>query len=206
MMMIPATQRILLLALLQRMHNTAQGLLTAYADYNKEAELSLPLGIEDVCTFLGIKIVKLFSIARDDFICEVKNARSDGATITINTHNCSTAPSQNYAIAHAIGHLMKHLRPGMDQSYRDCGRSLLTPGRRESSDEVSANRYAQELLMPQTLFRPYLDKAIEVCGYKEYVKELMPTAIDALALYISKELGIPKEAVHQRILLLGKTN
>ncbi len=60
-----------------------------------------------------------------------------------------------WALAHELGHFLRH--PDVDQ-FALCTDANLHEWYRTSGNEVEANEFAAELLMPEGLFRPYCDR------------------------------------------------
>ncbi|MGB7810020.1 MAG: ImmA/IrrE family metallo-endopeptidase [Polyangia bacterium] len=60
-----------------------------------------------------------------------------------------------WVIAHELGHFLRH--PDVDQ-FKACTDANLREWYRTSGNEVEANEFAAELLMPEHLFKPFCDR------------------------------------------------
>jgi Zn-dependent peptidase ImmA (M78 family) len=125
----------------------------AYELLKKSGCMSLPVKVDKVADYLGVKIypVKL----PDDGISGVLDVRSDPIILINKDH----APHrQRFSIAHELGHFQLHHVSGIihvdkKSYYRDAKSS-------EGLDEIeiAANKFAAALLMPEEFVRRELEK------------------------------------------------
>jgi Zn-dependent peptidase ImmA (M78 family) len=125
----------------------------AYELLKKSGCMSLPVNIDEVASYLGVKIypVKL----PDDGISGVLDVRSEPIILINKDH---ALHRQRFSIAHELGHFQLHHVSGIihidkKSYYRDAKSS-------EGLDEVEidANKFAAALLMPEEFVRRKLGK------------------------------------------------
>ena len=112
--------------------------------------------------------------------------------------NSNESPErQRFTIAHEIGHLFLH--KGDKVNYEQDGVMLFRNG--HSSDgtdlrEIEANRFAAELLMPETSLRKRLAKegAVDLVGEKVKTSKLIAT--------LAKEYAVSQQAMSIRLTTL----
>jgi Zn-dependent peptidase ImmA (M78 family) len=125
----------------------------AYELLEKSSCMSLPIQVDKVASYLGIKIypVKL----PDDDISGVLDVRSEPIILINNNH---VPHRQRFSIAHELGHFQLHHISGIihvdKKSYYRDERSS------EGLDEIeiAANKFAAALLMPEEFVRQELAK------------------------------------------------
>lgn len=116
---------------------------------------SVPVPVERVATLLGAKI---YYEPFDGQISGLMRRRGKGHTI-IGINSSHPASRQRFSIAHELGHVVLHRDEQfhVDEKppirFRNQESSLAT-----NSDEIEANQFASELLMPKNLVMREIDK------------------------------------------------
>ena len=118
-------------------------------------ELELPIDVEKIIHFSGIELLK------SDFKDELsgfsfqKNGRR---LVGVNNNSAESINRQRFTLAHELGHIFLHSNDTVNYQ-----KSVLLFRDGHSSDgsdpkEREANRFAAELLMPESLLRAELEK------------------------------------------------
>lgn len=141
----------------------------------------LPIDVEQLCDFLGIKVQYVdFSVIEGKVGKEISGAiQKQGNTYTILVNGDESDVRARFTIAHELGHYFLHIK--------DDTRQIVTSFRRDQSpQETAANKFAAELLMPKNLIK------------EEYAKMVIPVS-DTLA----KKFEVSKPAMRIRLDSLG---
>lgn len=108
--------------------------------------VQVPVDIEGICSFQGIKLVK--DNSDDNFIGKVTQNTDGEVEIHINMNKNEFFPRYRFTLAHEIAHYNLHLRTGLFQEYRDTDETLFRKEDNWNPQEAEANRFAAQLLMP----------------------------------------------------------
>jgi len=127
------------------------------------AQAKAPVDVEGLAVDLGLRVHRAY--LEKDTSGELIRLGNGGFQINVNANDVLTR--QRFTIAHELGHYIYHrnlIGAGLDDSkaYRsvDGGKYRNTAiGPREESE---ANRFASNLLMPESLLRPCLDEGLDV--------------------------------------------
>jgi len=102
---------------------------------------------------------------------------------------------QRFTIAHELGHLLLH---GYRTPHADTQFRLRDARSSEGSvlEEIQANRFAAELLMPRTMIL----KAIQRYGFQHApANEMEEEQFDALVSKLAKDYGVSRQAMTIRL-------
>lgn len=147
-----------------------------------------PVAIEVLVKGQG---VSLTSAQGDDHISGFL-LRTTGSAPVIGSNSNHQTVRQRFIIAHELGHFLLHAKSGLhvDRSYaRLEGRKV---GEVIDEDEIEANRFAAEILMPEDFLRADLVEMGQV------------SADDDLAISrLAKRYNVSKQAMTIRITSLG---
>ena len=150
---------------------------------------TLPVPIEEIARFEDVLIVrKSFDGTQSGF------ALRDGATRIIGVNSATSPRRQRFTIAHELGHLSLHegkpliVDHSMRIDWRDERSSLGT-----HAEEMEANSFAAEILMPQDLIRN------EVASFMNSASLTREHLISRLA----RKFDVSAEAMGYRLINLG---
>jgi Zn-dependent peptidase ImmA (M78 family) len=117
---------------------------------------SAPIDIDKIARSANVKLIKQ---DLDNEISGVLKIEEDGSAVVI--VNATHPPNrQRFTIAHELGHFFLHHKPGIhiDKVFlRDA-----SSGEGLHTIEIEANRFAAELLMPDSLVQKELEKQIRL--------------------------------------------
>lgn len=115
---------------------------------------NIPINLDKLIEELNINVrVRDFSEIEDvenQIAGYIKKTKNGQATILVNVNDIPTR--QRFTIAHEIGHYFLHMKDNSEESHIE----LRTVAK--DSKELSADRFAAELLMPENLIRKEHDK------------------------------------------------
>jgi Zn-dependent peptidase ImmA (M78 family) len=120
----------------------------------------------------------------------------DGRQAVIGVNERDVPSRQRFTIAHELGHLKLHRgRPMiLDHKVQDDIRVDLRDTTRPSSrEEVQANAFAAELLMPQALVTEAIEKAPKRARQSE----------DELVSHLMRSFDVSRDAIVYRLINLG---
>lgn len=120
----------------------------------------------------------------------------DGKQVIIGVNERDGATRQRFTIAHELGHLKLHRgRPMLldHKVHEEVRVDLRDTSLPSSREEVQANAFAAELLMPEVLVREALEKA---------PKRAMQSD-DALVTHLIKTFEVSRDAMVYRLINLG---
>lgn len=139
---------------------------------------TVPVNVENICQQLGIRIARVNmdeveQIVKKSISGAIQKRPGNTCTILVNERDIRTRA--RFTIAHELGHFFLHMKDNEDQ--------VITSFRMDRSpQETQANRFATELLMPESLVR------------EEYEKLFIPVS-DSLA----KTFDVSKQAMRIRL-------
>lgn len=118
----------------------------------------------------------------------------DGKNTIIGVNSAHAQTRQQFSIAHEIGHLMLHdkelfVDKVVRVNFRDNKSSLAT-----DREEIQANAFAAELLMPKSLISAEIDRLI---------KKKQTFEKDELIEHLSKTFQVSPQAMEYRLINLG---
>lgn len=136
------------------------------------AEKPPPIDVEEVATHLGIEVVERSSFELGGSDEEVSGLllRADGRTICF-VNRDHHRNRKRFSLAHEIGHFLLH---PFQESYVDRRfdfRDKGSPGG-TNLQEIEANAFAAELLMPEGLMREEIPVPLNVVEDEENVRSL----------------------------------
>lgn len=129
----------------------------------------MPVPVERVAALVGAKI---YYEPFDGQVSGLMHRRPDESTI-IGINSSHPTSRQRFSIAHELGHLVLHRDEQfhVDEKppirFRDQESSLAT-----NSDEIEANQFASELLMPENLVMREIDKLPDDIDPEDAVRHL----------------------------------
>lgn len=147
--------------------------------YYNEGKAVLPIDVIGIANAHGIKVYRAnFNSKINDDIFGFIEKDGDTVAIYVNAQNSPTR--RRFTIAHELGHFFLHHEGNEELEYLDLRSTKST------KEEVEANKFAAELLIPEAELR------------EEYDRLLFPT-IDALA----KTFNVSRQAMKYRLSNLG---
>lgn len=162
-----------------------------------QGNMMLPIDVERICKFLHINIEKVNS-SSDDFVGKVSRDQDNKGVITLNMLHNEYEPRRRFTIAHEIGHFCLHLRAYMNQSYIDSSETMFRKEDVWNRDEQEANAFAAELLMPEALIRPEINRIIETNGTADEAGKKTIKVVDLLPI-ISDVFVVSSQAMEYRL-------
>lgn len=109
---------------------------------------SLPINPFEIAESLGIPVVETNTKGYEGLL--LKN--NENARIIISS-NITNQGRKHFTLAHELGH---YSIPSHTKNSFECIADFFNPFRRNPSDEVEANQFASELLLPEKLLKPIL--------------------------------------------------
>jgi Zn-dependent peptidase ImmA (M78 family) len=151
---------------------------------------TIPVSVERLIKHLGI------SLTYEPYDGDLSGLLfRDGATTVIGINASDAKTRQRFTIAHEIGHLRLHNnRPmfvdkTMRLNFRNTMSSLGT-----NTEEVEANAFAAELLMPESHIEKEFNRA---------VARLTDVNVDTVVHDLAKRFGVSSQAMEIRLANLG---
>lgn len=151
---------------------------------------SPPVPVEKIAEALGLRI-QLEPFEGDISGCTVRQ----GEKAVVGVNSLHHPNRQRFTIAHEIGHFLLHkgeeiiVDRGFRINFRDD-----ESGKAENPEEIEANIFAAELLMPRTFLRNDLkDKSVDIED-------------DALMYELAAKYRVSAQALSYRLLNLGYTS
>jgi Zn-dependent peptidase ImmA (M78 family) len=169
---------------------------------NKEARIilekysvdSAPVRVEEIAQAEGAQIARHhFEGSESGFILR------DGKRIIIGVNTRTSLRRQRFTIAHEIGHLLLHdgkpiiIDHAVRVDWRDDRSSLAT-----DDQEIEANAFAAELLMPSSLIFEHLESYVK--GIRE---DGEPISRDDLIAELARTFNVSAEAMGYRLINLA---
>lgn len=138
------------------------------------------------------KIVEYLGLNEKDTVIFDKSGQynSNGHTILVNV--LDSPQRQRFTKAHEIGHAVLGHTGKNGISNRDTSRTVY------DADEVAANKFAAELLMPKKL----IIKAIEKYQRLENIRDVQKIDVDDLIKFLAKQLDVSMMSMKYRLLNL----
>jgi Zn-dependent peptidase ImmA (M78 family) len=166
----------------RRPDEVARQLLTEYSIEQA------PVPVEEVATKQGAEIVRQRSDGPESGFA----LRVDGRWI-IGVNTQTSRLRQRFSIAHELGHLLLHEGKQLivTSARIDLRNSVSSMG--TDAEEIDANRFAAELLMPRDLVMKSVSAII---------KEKQPTR-DELVRRLAREFDVSTDAMGYRLINLG---
>jgi Zn-dependent peptidase ImmA (M78 family) len=147
-----------------------------------------PVPVEDIARRLDVEL-RYEAFDGDVSGMLYRQGPGDDAIIGVNSRQAPTR--QRFTVAHEIGHLMLHRgQPVFVDSFVRVNWRAGKPGR----DEVEANAFAAELLMPRNLIEREIDRALTRDG---------SLLRDALVAELARKFHVSTEAMSYRLSNLG---
>ena len=115
---------------------------------NKLNVQSLPINPFEIAKSLGIPVEETSAKGYDGLLLQTE----ESARIIINS-NTTNQGSKHFTLAHELGH---YSIPSHQKRDFECISEFFNPFRWNPSDEVEANQFAAELLLPEKLVKPIL--------------------------------------------------
>jgi Zn-dependent peptidase ImmA (M78 family) len=109
---------------------------------------SLPINPFEIAKSLGIPVVETIAQGYDGLLLQAK----ENARIIINS-NITNKGRKHFTLAHELGH---YSIPSHAKRNFECISAFFNPFRWNPSEEVEANQFASELLLPEKLLKPIL--------------------------------------------------
>jgi Zn-dependent peptidase ImmA (M78 family) len=165
---------------LSRATRAAQGLLLE----TRQAEP--PVDVEAIAEHLGVQVVSA------DLSDDVSGMliREDGVH-TVGINHAHSETRKRFTLAHEIGHLQLHKgRPLIIDSPVRVNLRDRTSGMATDREEVEANQFAAELLMPEDMI------FTAVAGLRN-------VKVENTAAHLAKKFGVSPEAMGYRLINLG---
>jgi len=150
---------------------------------------SLPIDVEEIARLRGARVVY------EQMDPELSGLLyRDGETVVIGVNSAHHENRQRFTIAHELGHLVLHQgRPVvLDHVVRLNFRDPLS-GTATDTEEIQANRFAAELLMPADLVRVEAGRA----------REARNPLDDHFEQALAQGFGVSAEAMKNRLTNLG---
>ncbi|CAN5446895.1 hypothetical protein BH10ACT10_BH10ACT10_02310 [soil metagenome] len=148
-----------------------------------------PVDVEAIAEHLGIRVVKT---KMDDDVSGMLIREAD--TVTVGLNSGQALNRRRFTLAHEIGHLRLHrgraliLDSAIRVNYRDAQSARAT-----DREEMEANRFAAELLMPAHMVM-------------DAVTRLGPGQIDYVKTKLADQFAVSPEAIGYRLVNLGITS
>ncbi len=152
-------------------------------------QTSLPVDVEAIADWLGARVV-YEPMSRDLSGLLFR----DGDTIVIGVNSIHPSNRQRFTIAHEIGHLVLHegqpvvLDHVVRLNYRDARSGTATDGQ-----EIAANKFAAELLMPAALIRAEASR----------IRDAGKSIDDRFLQYMAEGFEVSAEALSNRLTNMG---
>ncbi|MGW9302320.1 ImmA/IrrE family metallo-endopeptidase [Streptomyces cyaneofuscatus] len=163
--------------------------LAAQSLLQKHAVDIFPVPIESIARAEGVIITrKAFDGTQSGF------ALRDGQTRIIGVNSATSPRRQRFTIAHEMGHLDLHegkpliVDHAMRIDWRDDVSSLGT-----NEEEIQANAFAAEILMPARMIRPQVSSYARGKGITR----------DRLIVKLARDFDVSAEAMGYRLINLG---
>ena len=148
-----------------------------------------PVPVDEIAGKLGISVV--YSPSKED-VSAVLFRNHVSASLIVNSSNEQS--SQRFAVAHEIGHFLLHkgeifLDKRLRVNFLDRQSGLTA-----ASEEIQANQFAAELLMPRDWMIDAADRRF---------KRRRRTSEDELVGELAEQFDVSREAVEYRLANLG---
>ena len=172
---------------------------TAESVLNTHHDGKLPVKVEKIARAMGIKVQPV-EIADDELSGYfLRDAKTDEAIIGV---NLNTSPArQRFTLAHELGHFLLHDthdvgfdRKGYGYNYGRVMKRDADSKKGEKRDEVEANFFAAELLMPRNVLFERL-----VTGH---AMDFLEEDFDATVSDLAKEFEVSVQALSIRLVQL----
>ena len=152
-------------------------------------QISLPIKVEEIARLRGARVVY------EPMARELSGLLyRDGDTVVIGVNSIHPPNRQRFTIAHEIGHLVLHqgrpvvLDHVVRLNFRDPRSGTAT-----DTEEIEANQFAAELLMPGEMVRAEVHRAQEAGGRLD----------QRLLRDLAEGFGVSVEAIGNRLTNLG---
>lgn len=165
--------------------------LLSFAAKEMGKPLSAPIDVEAVAALAGARIVAIRNPSDHEEIGRISVDES-GPLITVNTLQNLYSPRRRFTIAHELGHLCLHLKDG--GCFSDDRKSMSRHGSFWNQNEYEANKFAAELLMPESMVLEYAENIVN--------NEKIDTAAD-LVRRLSEEFRVSATAMEYRLRNIG---
>lgn len=156
---------------------------------NKVGAKAAPIPVEKIAEFLGARIV--YEPARQGEEVYGMLFRDKGQPV-IGVNSSNHIHRQRFTVAHEIGHLLLHKGDEYIDTPKVHYRDFLS-GLAIDNEEIEANGFAAELLMP----RDFLEKSLQVIGRKKMNDP------HKIIEKLSKEYKVSPQAAELRLKNLG---
>lgn len=145
-----------------------------------------PVPIRKIARGCGARIVKIFDADMDGFLYR------EGSEIIIGVNKDQAPVRQRFTIAHEVGHLLlhEHNEVHIDRGFQVRLRNGVS-AQGINTEEMEANRFAAELLMPISLLRLDLESRYFDLADDQSLREL------------AKRYGVSTQAITIRLNGLG---
>jgi Zn-dependent peptidase ImmA (M78 family) len=149
-----------------------------------------PVPVEEIARKLGATLVF------EHFDADVSGALvRDARAVVIGVNAAHPRTRQRFTIAHEIGHLRLHQgRPMFVDHAVRIDRRDGTASRGVDVEEVAANRFAAEMLMPEEMIR---DAVVQLSAVRERL------ASAAIVARLAKKFDVSEQAMDYRLANLG---
>lgn len=159
-------------------------------------EYEAPIPVEKLARSLGVKLTYVSTEDADLSGFFYRDPLTGTSVIGVNQHHAKTR--QRFTIAHELGHLKLHSfeelhfdRKGLGGIYRRSAESATG----ENREEIEANTFAAELLMPLDLIYDKLDN--------NELSDIFARDFDAAIRTMAKEFNVSPQSLTIRMTQLG---
>lgn len=159
-------------------------------------EFQAPIPVEKLARALNVQIIYVETEDDDLSGFFYRDPLTGKSVIGVNDDHYKTR--QRFTIAHEIGHLMLHSFEDLHYDRKGSGgifRRSAESATGENRDEVEANCFAAELLMPEELVYDKLENS--------EISDIFERNVDAAMREMAKDLGVSPHALTIRMAQLG---
>lgn len=159
-------------------------------------EFQAPIPVEKLARALNVQIIYVETEDDDLSGFFYRDPLTGKSVIGVNDDHYKTR--QRFTIAHEIGHLMLHSFEDLHYDRKGSGgifRRSAESATGENRDEVEANCFAAELLMPEELVYDKLENS--------EISDIFERNVDAAIREMAKDLGVSPHALTIRMAQLG---
>lgn len=159
-------------------------------------EFQAPIPVEKLAKTLNVQVIYVDTEDDDLSGFFYRDPLSGKSVIGVNNDHYKTR--QRFTIAHEIGHLMLHSFEDLHYDRKGSGgifRRSAESATGENRDEIEANYFAAELLMPEELIHDKLEDS--------EISDIFERNVDAAIKAMAKEFNVSPHALTIRMAQLG---
>ncbi len=159
-------------------------------------EFQAPIPVEKLAKFLNVQVTYVDTEDDDLSGFFYRDPLSGKSVIGVNNSHFKTR--QRFTIAHEIGHLMLHSFEDLHYDRKGSGgifRRSAESATGENRDEIEANFFAAELLMPEELIYDKLENS--------EISDIFETNVDAAIKAMARDFNVSPHALTIRMAQLG---